>query len=1092
MRRLVLQVSLVALFLASIGSGVAVGQTATGEISGIVLDSSGAVIPGATLQLTATEAGELVRSVESSEAGRFSLSFLRPAVYSIEVQSPGFKTLVRSGITVRVDDVVNLDLTLEPGVITESVTITEEAPLLETRTQTVGQVVEEETIRKLPLNGRNYLQLGNLTAGTVPNVRSRDKTFSAYGNRGVQNAFLLDGARNQIYIRGLDTRQRDAYRPSLDAILEFKVQTANFSAQYGASAGAIINVVSKTGTNALHGSAFEFLRNSELDAVNFFQPAGAGKPLFIRHQYGGSLGGPVVKNRAWWFGAFERTHISEEATLTATVPGKEFTDGRFGTLNVLDPATTEALPNGGGFVRTPFPNNVIPSSRFDSIGKSLADRYPQPNLPGTARNFVQSPLQSTRVNNGTFRGDVRIDNASSMFGRFSFNLLDFNKLPPLPPPAGQPATREAPSWSVGYGYTRTFSPTVVNELRFAWNRGGVLDDLTTPRDEVIPGALAPDVLNGTPIFRMAGFTSIGIAPSGSGNTPLEKTSAVWNVSNNTSIFRGNHSVKFGFEYTQVKVKSFSALQARGRFNFTGVFSQDPQSRPGTGSAVADLLLGLPDLTDTGTTATADERAHNLYWFVLDDWSVTRKLTLSLGFRYEVALPYTEINDRFANFISEGGPLFGQYILAGDDRRPRSLLDSDYNNLAPRFGLAYRATERLVVRAAYGIFYGQDEGTSLNRRLATNPPFFGFGGVRATSDRLFASSTFKLDDGLPPRQEPPGRDEFVLDPNSTVRLKSMTSRYTTPYVQQWTFGVQRELPGNMVWEVNYVGNHGLKLWAVLEGNQPDPGPGSPNDRRPLAEFTRGSIWRSSPWASSNYHGVSTRLEKRFSQGLSFLLGYTYGRAIDTASDSGICDGCGASLSLFAQDARTAARSQRSAANHNIPQRFTASGILELPFGEGRAFANNGAWKHILGGWELTGIFTLSDGIPFTPQLSFDNANTGTRSRPDRIRDGNLDNPSVDRWFDVGAFVFPAAFTFGNSGRNVLVGPGTINVDVGIHRSFKLPFNEVSTLEFRAEAFNLANRAQFDLPGASIGTSSAGVIGRTIAPNRQLQFGLRLSF
>lgn len=470
----------------------------------------------------------------------------------------------------------------------------------------------------------------------------------------------------------------------------------------------------------------------------------------------------------------------------------------------------------------------------------------------------------------------------------------------------------------------------------------------------------------------------------------------------------------------------------------------------------------------------------------DDWQVSSRLTLNLGVRYELTQPFIELDNRMANFILEPeDALFGQLILAGDDRMPRSLLNTDMNNIAPRFGFAYRVVEGLVLRGGYGVFFGQDEGTGVNRRMTNNPPFFGFGGIALPSDQLNPSSTIALSSSLPARPDPVAPQDFVLNPRSTARLRSWSQTLDMPTIQQWNVSIQKQLPGNIMWEVNYVGNTGRNLYASYEGNQPTPGPGSPNNRRPHGQYTRARIFRTEPWATSSYHGVSTRLEKRFSGGLSFLTAFTHGRSLDTASNLGNCDACGPSGDYGGiQDSRNL-EAIRGPSNHNIPNRFVFSGVYSLPFTEGPL-------KHLLGGWDLSGIVTFSDGIPFTPALNFDNANTGTTSRPDRIRDGTLSNPTIDRYFDVDAFVFPERYTFGNSGRNVLYGPGTNMVNFALHRNFPLPLSETSKVEFRFEAFNFFNRSHFGLPGLSIGNRNAGVIGATAQDNRQLQFGLKLLF
>ncbi|MCL4854011.1 MAG: carboxypeptidase regulatory-like domain-containing protein, partial [Bryobacteraceae bacterium] len=699
-------------------------QTSTGQITGTVFDTSGAVVPGATVDLKGAETGDLVRTLTTDETGSFTAPLLRPGAYAVEVTVTGFKRLLRSGIQLSVDEVLNLRLTVEPGVTSESVTVAASAEMLEEKTNSVGQVVGEHTIQQLPLNGRNYLQLGALTAGAVPSDRSRDRSFAAYGNRGLQNAFLLDGARNQNYLRGLDNRARDAMRPSLEAIAEFKVQTSNFSAEYGASAAAVVNVVTKGGTNEIHGSAFEFLRNSAFDARDFFLPSSSDKPLYIQHQFGGSLGGPVVKNRAWWHGAFQRTHISEGETDISTLPTLSERNGVF-TVPVFDPDTTRANPDGAGFVRDPFPGNVIPATRFNPIGKALLERFPAPNLPGTARNYVDNPLQATRANNATFRGDLRISDHDLLFGRFSFDDGAFLRVPPVPEPAQTGTNRDQPSRSVGIGYTRTISPSVVNELRFAWNRVAVDQDATLAYDEILPGALAPGVNSSIPTFGLTGYAGLGAQPANFGNLPLTKSSGVWNVSDNLSMIRGRHTIKAGFDFQVLRITTATTLNGRGNFGFNGVFTQDPQRRPGTGSPVADMLLGLPHTITLGTRSISNERTQNYYWYIQDDWTITPTFTLNLGVRYELTRPFYEANDRLGNLVLDAGGLYGQLILAGDERRPRSLLDTDYNNWAPRVGFAWRTpAPDLVVRGGYGIFYGQDEGYGVTVRMTNNPPFVG--------------------------------------------------------------------------------------------------------------------------------------------------------------------------------------------------------------------------------------------------------------------------------------------------------------------------------------------------------------------------------
>jgi len=1080
------------LFLLCCAFVVTVGaQTSTGTITGVVHDPSGAVVPSATVHLVGTDTGEVARTMTTAADGSFSAPLLRPSVYTAEVSAAGFKKVSRPGITLRVDDSLSLQFTLEPGSINESVTVNAEAELVEVRSNTVGQVIDDRSIQQLPLNGRNYLDLGALSAGAVPSTRSRDRSFSAYGNRGLQNAFLLDGARNQNYLRGLDNRARDAMRPSLEAVSEFKVQTSNYSAEYGASAGAVVNVVTKSGTNEVHGSAFEFLRNNKMDARDYFLPANLEQPLFIQHQFGGSLGGPVVKNRAWWHGAFQRTHISEGDTNRATVPLANETRGVFQTA-IYDPFSTRANPNGSGFVRDRFANDTIPVSRIDAVGRSLAELYPGPNLAGLANNWVTNPVHATRVNNGTFRGDLRLTDADSVFGRYSFDEGTFTRLPALPSGAQTPVNRSIPSRSWGLGYTRIVSPTMVNELRVAYNYTGVIQDATLAKNEIIAGSLAPGVESSIPAVNVTGYAGLGAQPANFGNVPLNKKSRVTNISNNFTWVRSGHTLRTGFDFQHIDVPTFAALQGRGSFGFTGVFSQNLLSRPGSGSGVADLLLGLPHNINVGTPADANERAQNYYFYVQDDWTISPTFTVNLGIRYEVTSPFYDANNKLANLVMDPGPDYGKYVLAGDPNYPRSLQKLDRNNWAPRVGFAWRAPRSLVVRGGAGVFFAQDEGFGISQRMTNNPPFVGFGGYNIVSDQLNPSSTISLSGTLPARPAPIDPNTYTLPPNNTLQVRSWPLRNTIPYVMQWNLSVQKELGRDYVWEVNYVGNSGVKLYGAYEGNQPQPGPGGINTRRPLSSITSGSILMMAPWVTSNYNGLSTRIEKRFSSGFNFLGAYTFGRALDMQSNVDLSDGGGFVSGSGQVMDNYNRRLNYGLSDHHIGHRLVVSGLWELPFGKGKPWVTSGVPAFVLGGWALGGITTISSGPPITLTLNFDNANTGQSNRPDRLANGTLSNPTVERWFDTSAFAFPAQYTHGTAGRNILTAPGNVSTDASLQRNFNLPFRDGARAEFRAEGFNVFNTPQLGTPGTALGAPAFGIIGGTSRNNRQMQLGLRIVF
>jgi hypothetical protein len=451
-----------------------------------------------------------------------------------------------------------------------------------------------------------------------------------------------------------------------------------------------------------------------------------------------------------------------------------------------------------------------------------------------------------------------------------------------------------------------------------------------------------------------------------------------------------------------------------------------------------------------------ERGRYGGWYFQDQWAVTPSLTLNLGLRYELFLPFVETQNRMGNLIlNPADPQFGHLVLAGLDGQSRSLLTMNKNNWAPRVGIAWRVPvlKNTVIRGSYGIFYAQDQGNGVTSRMTNNPPFFGYGGVSITSDQLNPSTGYVLSSGLlAPRPVAINPAQFALSPSATTTLVSWSPNYTRPYVQEWNFNIQKQLAGNMVWETSYVGNIGIHMWGQTEGNQPlTNGPGAVNTRRPLAKYTIAPIKYFSPWNRSSYQGLSSRLEKRFAQGLSFIASFTYGRALDLQNPAlDACDGCGSGDTV--QNAYNRA-AQKGPSDNNVPLRFAFGGVWDLPFGRGRALAHEGWASHVLGDWQASAIYQVQSGLPYTLSLSFDNANAGTTSYPNRICGGTLAHPTPSEWFDTSCFVAPPSYAFGNEGRNVLTGPGRNNMDFALHRSFRLPRWEGGRMEFRGEAYNL---------------------------------------
>lgn len=1072
----------------------AIAQTSTGEISITVTDTTSALVPGASVSIVGANTNNLVRTLKTNSEGLAEAPLLPPGTYDLKVSSTGFKTTSRMGILVNVGQTADVRIELQPGTATETITVHGGAPLIEDKTSTLDQVISSRQMLALPLNGRSYLSVANLTAGAVPTIGSKDSSFNSYGNSGLQNAFLLDGARNVNYIRGLDNYQRDMVRPPLDAISEFSVDTSNYSAEYGNSAGAVINAITKSGANAIHGSTYEFFQNYDMNAANYFALAGH-KPLEVQNQYGGSLGGPIRKDHAWIFGAYERFDNHTDQVNQSVVPTMANRQGDFGSTPIYDPFNTTEV--AGQMVRQQFPDNTIPQSDMSSITSKILDDYPQPNVPGSDDLFEYNSPQINSSNNGVVRVDVQLSPKDSMFVRGSVDWQSLLGAAALPLPTNTPVLRTVHNTGIGYGYTRIFSDTLVNEARFAYTAINLSSNATQPLDPIIPGALTSYITSSTPQFGISGYATVGSQASCCTNSPLHKTSGVWDIADNISKMLGRNTLKFGGELLLIRTTTEAASASRGSFGFTGVFTENVQDRTGTGSSVADFLLGTANSVSLGSNLDATEREWYGAGYLQDDWTVTRSLTLNLGLRYERMAPPTEVNNRLANLIiTSTDPNFGQYVLAGDHRYPRSLIKQSTLDFSPRFGFAYRLPDikNAVVRGAFGIFYAQDMGLGIGNSLAANPPFSNYGGLSIASDQVNPSSGFLVVPGAtiaPPAPVAPST--FQWNPASTTTLQVWADRMTTPYVEEWNLTLEKQLPWNMVWEVSYVGNGGIHLWAVTQANQPlTNGPGSPNTRRPLARYASGSLVETSPWATSSYEGISTKLEKHLNHGIYFLAAFTHGRAIDFQDGAamGLClggTGCGGGDTP--QNSYNLA-AQRGPSDNDVAERFSLGGEWALPFGRGRAYLHSGWSSRAVGGWALAGIYQVETGVPFTPTLSFDNANAGNTSWPNRICSGNTSHHSLKAWFDTACFVAPPEYHFGNTGRNVLWGPGVDNLDLSLHRDFH-PTGS-SDLEFRLETFNSLNHPQFAQPGAVVGTPTFGEVTGTTQSARVIQLGLHATF
>jgi len=621
----------------------------------------------------------------------------------------------------------------------------------------------------------------------------------------------------------------------------------------------------------------------------------------------------------------------------------------------------------------------------------------------------------------------------------------------------------------GFMRTRLQQQTTGERLFEAYGIRGVFED--------------PEV-KGLPTFGVVGLSTLGttgpgnlpIGATGSGNLPIDKWGRVIQFTDTLSWVAGKHSLKAGLDLQEARLFGFVTLQARPAINFNGVYSQNPQNRAATGSPFADLLIGYSNSTTVSNRPRNESRQRLVQGFVQDDWKATDRLTLNLGVRYELALPWIEVEGRQSGLILDQGPLYGKLLqisnLAGTGYN-ESFMNTDWNNFAPRAGLAYKLGSKTVVRSAFGLFYGRDENLGISRRITNNPPFF----VRTQIVGDQVTPNFVLSRGYP---------AGILEPErmANPEVNSVPKDSPLPYILQWNLNVQRELPANFVLQVGYTGSGGRKLYYTNNVNQPFPGAGNVDARRPIQGYSGIFLW--APLFKSSYHALTAQLDRRFANGFSLLAAYTYGHSIDDGPANS------ESNDPAPQNARNL-RANRGNSSFDIRHRFVTSYAWELPFGAGKRWASGGGWVSALAaGWQLAGISTFQTGLPFTPTLSFDPSNTATIARPNRIASGELPRSerSIRRWFDASAFSAAPSFTFGNSGRNFLQGPGQINFDAGLSRNVRL--GERFVLGLRAEAFNLLNTPQFGLPNATVGVANTGVIETVSTPERQIQFAIRLAF
>src|SRR5262245_57337391 len=852
------------------------GQTSTATLTGTIRDPSGAFLPGVTVVIT-TASRNTSQSTISNEAGSYVFPAILPGTYSLTAELPGFKRFLREGIVLQVTQLIRLDIDLEIGAISEQVEVTAGVPMVETETSSRGSVIDEKKIVDLPLNGRDYNHLALLSPGVLPGTpRLASVNFkgaiNVNGNRVFNNVFLLDGVDNISYASSFRGENVQVIQPSIEALQEFKIQTNAYSAEFGRSSGAVVNAAIKSGSNAIRGSVYEFLRNDALDANNFFSNAfGAPKPVRKRNQFGGAIGGPIKENKLFWFADYEGLREREGVPRTRAVPTAAEKAGLFSTA-VVDPFAPG---------RPEFPRNadglwVIPQNRWDPVAAKIIPMIPDPNVPGTSI-YASTPITRSRVDQFDVRMDHVISNSVQLFGRYSF--VDSNVFRPAPLPGlAEGSFNDAfganlnQSQGVAIGLTWRMSARAVGDFRLGWTRGNYftnppnfgVDAPTQVGLKNVPSD--PGITGGLPKINLQGFDAVGRHTS----TPQFQTPRAWDPRATLTIQKGTHFLKFGGELLRAQTRINDLNATIGRLNFDNRF---------TGRAVGDFLLGLPSQLALTSFSVLDQHQTMYFGFLQDDWKINPRLTLNLGIRYEFATPVFEKDNHLANF----DPATGTMIFAKDGGLfERSLIHPDRNNWAPRFGFAYSPSAGWVMRGAYGVFYSHTVRQGREGMLGFNPPTLvdNLLQTNASGSAAIASAApFILKGGYP---------QGLLDPNSlspTVMRRAQDMNQRSAYIEQFNFGIQRELAPNLLFDISYVGNHGVKLPGFRNINPNiviNNGNGTQSaGPRPYPVF--GDIQFMESRVASNYNSMQLGLEKRFSSGLSGLLSYTWGKALTDSPD-----------------------------------------------------------------------------------------------------------------------------------------------------------------------------------------------------------------
>ncbi len=1056
---------------------VAWAQIDRATLYGTVKDASGGVLPGASVTVT-NIATNIASKATTANNGAYLVVNLGSGQYIVEAEAPGLAKSVQS-IILDVGQRGRLDLTLGVGGLTETVTVEGAMRLLNTEDSSLGSVLDQNSVAKLPLAIRNWDDLLALVPGVQGDRFTeqgggtsfgRTGGVNVHGARSLQNNFLLDGVDNNSVSTNVQELTSQVSRPSVDSIQEFKVVTSPYSAEYGRSPGAAISVSTKSGTNEFHGTVYDFFRNEKMDTNDFFsERAGQPKPANDQNQFGGNLGGPLIKDKAFFFVDYEGTRITRGVTRLTRVPTEA---ERAGILpGVRDPLTGVAFPGG-----------VIPASRIDPYAAAIMALVPLPNQPGANNFFRQADLldNSDRI---LGRLDYKAGSNDSVFARYIYSNRDRQ----IPGAFGGVidgtgtsgfGNQKIKTNALVFGWTHILSPAMVNEFRFSWSKSDSdavhqAFGLAPPPEATIPNSITnPVVAGGFPGIIVDGFFGgSGLGRIGSPDfLPKFQHTKQFEFVESLSWLKGNHALKAGIDIIAPMSNDYYDVPAgRGQMRFRNSF---------TGNPMGDYLLGYVADFQLSNVFVAEQRHWASMFFVQDDWKVNTKLSLNLGLRYDFITPALEARDLQTNFDPAGT---GSLVFAkSGSLEERGLVQPDKNNFAPRIGVVYTLNEKTVLRGGWGIFYNLFDRVGSEDQLALNLPQL----TNSTVTRTSGSPVFFLQQGIP--------STFLVTPNldpaagglRTNRLRAVSNDAPKTTVTQASIGFQRELRPGIVLTVDGVYTKGSNLGRLVNLNQPLPNAAGNNALGPLPYPNFGFIEYRTQDGESEYKGVDVGLEKRFSKGYSFGVAYTLADSKDNTSEHLSTQGSNS----FPQDTRDIA-AWYGPSDYDVRHRLAINYVIELPFGKGKKFAQEGAAASIFGGWTLSGIFTARTGRPFTINQSSNNVGTNLTGLPDQV--GDPKGPeTVDQWFNTAAFVAVPSGTFGNVTRNSLRGPNYKSVDFSLQRRLEISSRIGAVV--RWDVFNAFNRVNFGLPNRNLSGGGFGTISSLGGDPRLMQVSLRLTF